>query len=325
MIFRPQARRRLASFAVLCGLVFVCWQTWASRPDSGASPSRSRILRTSDTARTTGTCSTSGRPGRSPERPARRRWSCSSTAAGSGSATSRACPAGWSRSAWTRGSRSRRRTIGCRRRPRFPPRCSTVRGRSSTSGSRAQELGIDPDRIAASGSSAGAGIALWIGFHDDLADPAESRPDRPPVDPGGLPRRRRCADLVRPAVHQAGHRRPCARARCAQAVLRPVRLRARYAQGAQALRGRVADQPRHDRRPAGDPLLRRAGRTAPRRRQAGSRESITRASARHCKAKLDPIGVECIVRHSKDFPEQDDPKEREFREMTEFFRSRFMK
>jgi acetyl esterase len=35
----------------------------------------------------------------------------------------------------------------------------------------AAEFGIDPDRIAASGSSAGAGIALWIGFHDDLADP----------------------------------------------------------------------------------------------------------------------------------------------------------
>ncbi len=36
--------------------------------------------------------------------------------------------------------------------------------------SNAESLGIDPDRIAASGSSAGAGIALWIGYHDDLAD-----------------------------------------------------------------------------------------------------------------------------------------------------------
>ena len=35
----------------------------------------------------------------------------------------------------------------------------------------AAELGIDPTRIAAAGSSAGAGIALWVGFHDDLADP----------------------------------------------------------------------------------------------------------------------------------------------------------
>ena len=37
--------------------------------------------------------------------------------------------------------------------------------------SQAKELGIDPNRIAASGSSAGAGIALWVGFHDELADP----------------------------------------------------------------------------------------------------------------------------------------------------------
>ena len=36
----------------------------------------------------------------------------------------------------------------------------------------ATSLGIDPDRIAASGSSAGAGIALWVGYHDDLADPS---------------------------------------------------------------------------------------------------------------------------------------------------------
>ena len=41
---------------------------------------------------------------------------------------------------------------------------------------KANELGIDPGRIAASGSSAGAGIALWVGFHDDLADPRSDDP-----------------------------------------------------------------------------------------------------------------------------------------------------
>lgn len=40
----------------------------------------------------------------------------------------------------------------------------------------AKELGIDPDRIAASGDSAGAGISLWLGFHDDLADPKSDDP-----------------------------------------------------------------------------------------------------------------------------------------------------
>jgi acetyl esterase/lipase len=41
---------------------------------------------------------------------------------------------------------------------------------------RAEEFGLDPRRFAASGSSAGAGIALWVGFHDDLADPASPDP-----------------------------------------------------------------------------------------------------------------------------------------------------
>jgi len=35
----------------------------------------------------------------------------------------------------------------------------------------ARELNIDPDRIGAAGSSAGGCTALWIGFHDDFADP----------------------------------------------------------------------------------------------------------------------------------------------------------
>lgn len=35
----------------------------------------------------------------------------------------------------------------------------------------ADEWNIDPDRIASTGGSAGAGISLWLAFHDDLADP----------------------------------------------------------------------------------------------------------------------------------------------------------
>jgi acetyl esterase len=40
----------------------------------------------------------------------------------------------------------------------------------------AKEWNIDPDRIGVTGSSAGAGTGLWIGFHDDLADPDNSDP-----------------------------------------------------------------------------------------------------------------------------------------------------
>lgn len=41
---------------------------------------------------------------------------------------------------------------------------------------RAKEWNIDPEKIACYGGSAGAGISLWLGFHDDLADPDSDDP-----------------------------------------------------------------------------------------------------------------------------------------------------
>ncbi|BCW99821.1 MAG: hypothetical protein KatS3mg024_2648 [Armatimonadota bacterium] len=40
----------------------------------------------------------------------------------------------------------------------------------------AKEYGVDPDRIACFGSSAGAGASLWLATHDDLADPSSPDP-----------------------------------------------------------------------------------------------------------------------------------------------------
>lgn len=40
----------------------------------------------------------------------------------------------------------------------------------------AKEWNLDPTRIAATGGSAGAGISLWLGFHEDLADPDNEDP-----------------------------------------------------------------------------------------------------------------------------------------------------
>lgn len=42
--------------------------------------------------------------------------------------------------------------------------------------SKAREWNIDPKRIGAFGGSAGAGISMWIGFHEDLAKPDSSDP-----------------------------------------------------------------------------------------------------------------------------------------------------
>lgn len=42
--------------------------------------------------------------------------------------------------------------------------------------SRAEEWNLDPERLAAYGGSAGAGLSMWLGFHDDLADPDNPDP-----------------------------------------------------------------------------------------------------------------------------------------------------
>jgi len=40
----------------------------------------------------------------------------------------------------------------------------------------AKEWNLNPNAVASTGSSAGAGISLWLAFHDDLADPASTDP-----------------------------------------------------------------------------------------------------------------------------------------------------
>jgi acetyl esterase/lipase len=42
--------------------------------------------------------------------------------------------------------------------------------------SRAKDWNLDPQRVGATGGSAGAGTSLWLGFHDDLADPKSDDP-----------------------------------------------------------------------------------------------------------------------------------------------------
>ncbi len=42
--------------------------------------------------------------------------------------------------------------------------------------SKAKEWNIDPKKVACYGGSAGAGISMWLGFHDDLADPKSDDP-----------------------------------------------------------------------------------------------------------------------------------------------------
>ena len=54
----------------------------------------------------------------------------------------------------------------------------TVHERFSNSSEGAVEWNLDPKRFAATGRSAGAGIAEWIAFHDDMARPITTSGDR---------------------------------------------------------------------------------------------------------------------------------------------------
>ncbi len=40
----------------------------------------------------------------------------------------------------------------------------------------AEKYNIDPDRVGATGGSAGSGISQWLAYHDDLADPSNDDP-----------------------------------------------------------------------------------------------------------------------------------------------------
>jgi acetyl esterase/lipase len=42
--------------------------------------------------------------------------------------------------------------------------------------SRAREWNLNQDKVACYGGSAGAGISLWLGFHDDMGDPDNDNP-----------------------------------------------------------------------------------------------------------------------------------------------------
>jgi acetyl esterase len=41
---------------------------------------------------------------------------------------------------------------------------------------RAKEWNVDPELVASTGSSAGAGTSMWLAFHDDMADPNSEDP-----------------------------------------------------------------------------------------------------------------------------------------------------
>jgi acetyl esterase/lipase len=189
--------------------------------------------------------------------------------------------------------------------------------------SKAAELGIDPNRIAASGNSAGAGIALWVGFHDDLADP-----------------------MSRDSVARVSSRVCCLGVDGAQTSYDPRFIKALVGGRAHehpALRwfygiksDAEADSPRiqklyEEASPinyvtSDDPpvIMFYAEPDAPLPAEAKAGQGIHHPRfGRALKSKLDPLGIECIVRHWSQYPKQDDPIEEMCRETTALFARQF--
>ncbi len=187
----------------------------------------------------------------------------------------------------------------------------------------AAELGIDPNQIAVSGNSAGAGIALWAAFHDDLADPESDDPvvrcstrvlcvgtdgGQTSYDP------RFIQALIGGRAHEHVALLPFFGIK-SDAEANSPRIHKLFEE-ASPINYVSSDDP-----PA---ILFYAEPDAPLPADAKPGNGIHHPRfGKALKAKLEPLGVECILRHWSDYPRQDDPVEQMCREMTSFFARQF--
>lgn len=183
----------------------------------------------------------------------------------------------------------------------------------------AAEFGIDPHRIAASGNSAGAGIALWIGFHDDLADPDSKDPvlrQSSRLACMGVVGAQSSYDprFIKRVVGGRAHEHP---------ALKPFFGLPESDRGTPRAYRVFEDASPITHASAGDPpailFYSEPDEPLPANARAGQGIHHPRFGAA-LKARLDELHVGCIVRHTKDFPTTEDPDEVTYREMAEFFR-----
>jgi acetyl esterase/lipase len=183
---------------------------------------------------------------------------------------------------------------------------------------RAGELGIDSTRIAVSGSSAGAGIALWVAFHDDLADRESSDPiarQSSRVVCAGVDGAQTSYDprFIKQLIGGRAHEHPA--------------LAAFYGLARDELETPKAYTLYEDAAPlnhvsAGDPpaILFYAEPDGPLPAGAKPGQGIHHPKfGAALRATLEPLSIECVLRHERDFSEQDDRSEHRFREMVDFF------
>jgi acetyl esterase/lipase len=188
---------------------------------------------------------------------------------------------------------------------------------------KAAELGFDPNRIAASGNSAGAGIALWVGFHDDLADSKSS-------DSVARISSRVCClgvdgaqtsydpRFIKSLIGGRAHEHPALRSFYgieSDALADSPRLQKLYEE-ASPINFVTSDDP--------PVIMFYAEPDAPLPRDAKAGQGIHHPRfGQALKSKLDTLGIECIVRHWSQFPKLDDPIEDMCGEMTNLFVRQF--
>jgi acetyl esterase len=184
--------------------------------------------------------------------------------------------------------------------------------------SRSKELGLDPDSMAASGSSAGAGIALWIGFHDDLADPQSPDPisrQSTRLTCIGVDGAQTSYDprFIQRIIGGRAHEHPALASfyGLSESERDTPRARKLYESASPINYATTGDPPVFLFYLEPDVPL-------PADAKPGQGIHHPRFGAA-LQAKLAPSGVECIVRHAKDFPEPEDPNPAMFREMATFF------
>jgi acetyl esterase len=186
----------------------------------------------------------------------------------------------------------------------------------------AKEWNLDPKRVAATGGSAGAGISLWIGFHDDLADPRSDDPvarQSTRLSCTGVVAAQTSYDprFIKKEIGGRAHEHP--------ALLPFYGLKAdevdtpkahKLYEEASPITYVSADDP-----PA---FLFYTEAKGPLPNDAKPGEGIHHPRfGEVLKEKLDPLKVECVLRHADDYKGKGNVQDLMYRDMVEFFQRHF--
>ena len=186
--------------------------------------------------------------------------------------------------------------------------------------SKAKEYNLDPNRVAATGGSAGAGTSLWIAFHDDMADPDNADPvlrESTRLTCAGVFGGQTTYDprVIQEIIGGRAHEHPALSGFYGLAAdeLDTPRAHAMY-EAAAPISHATADDP---------PVwLYYTEAKGPLPEDARPGQGIHHINfGAYLKDKLDPLGVECVVRHATDF--EDVPYTASRRELVQFLKRHF--